>query len=247
MERCSRCARRRAWRARFAPPASWGSSGRTSLGCSRSTTSTPRSTCSPTSSPRRCTDRSEPARACGAVRVWADAAAPCPGGRAAPRGRRHSPARYARAVRHRYDVSNEFSRSSSPRPPAMNIEPCRSPPARREDAGGGPARKARARLRQARTRARRARASSRCGWGSFATHDAATRGTEMVGITLSEPQARFAQHRAAQEGVADRVEIRVMDYRQLTGERFDAVVSIGMVEHVGSVQIDLCTAARRSA
>jgi cyclopropane-fatty-acyl-phospholipid synthase len=61
----------------------------------------------------------------------------------------------------------------------------------------------------------------------------------MVGITLSEPQARFAQHRAAQEGVADRVEIRVMDYRQLTGERFDAVVSIGMVEHVGSVQIDL--------
>jgi cyclopropane-fatty-acyl-phospholipid synthase len=42
----------------------------------------------------------------------------------------------------------------------------------------------------------------------------------VVGITLSEPQARFAQHRAAGEGVADRVEIRVIDYRQLTGERF---------------------------
>ena len=60
----------------------------------------------------------------------------------------------------------------------------------------------------------------------------------MVGITLSEPQPRFAQHRAARAGVADRVEIRVMDYRQLTGERFDAVASIGMVEDVGSVQID---------
>jgi cyclopropane-fatty-acyl-phospholipid synthase len=60
----------------------------------------------------------------------------------------------------------------------------------------------------------------------------------VVGITLSEPRARFAQHRAAPEGVADRVEIRVIDYRQLTGERFDAVASIGMVEHVGSVQID---------
>jgi cyclopropane-fatty-acyl-phospholipid synthase len=60
----------------------------------------------------------------------------------------------------------------------------------------------------------------------------------VAGITLSEPQARFAQHRAAREGVADRVEIRVMDYRQLTGERFDAVARIGMVEHVGSVQID---------
>jgi cyclopropane-fatty-acyl-phospholipid synthase len=43
----------------------------------------------------------------------------------------------------------------------------------------------------------------------------------------------------AAAAVADRVEIRVMDYRKLTGERFDAVVSIGMVEHGGSVQIDL--------
>jgi cyclopropane-fatty-acyl-phospholipid synthase len=77
-----------------------------------------------------------------------------------------------------------------------------------------------------------------CGWGSFAIHAAVTRGAEVVGITLSEPQARFARQRAAQEGVADRVEIRVMDYRELTGERFDAVASIGMVEHVGSVQID---------
>ena len=77
-----------------------------------------------------------------------------------------------------------------------------------------------------------------CGWGSFAIHCAATRGTEVVGITLSEPQARFAQHRAARAGVADRVEIRVMDYRQLTGARFDAVASIGMVERVGRVEID---------
>jgi cyclopropane-fatty-acyl-phospholipid synthase len=43
----------------------------------------------------------------------------------------------------------------------------------------------------------------------------------------------------AAAAVADPVEIRVMDYRKLTGERFDAVVSIGMVEHGGSVQIDL--------
>jgi cyclopropane-fatty-acyl-phospholipid synthase len=78
-----------------------------------------------------------------------------------------------------------------------------------------------------------------CGWGSFAIHAAATRGAEVVGITLSEPQARFARERAARAGVADRVEIRVMDYRQLTGERFDAIASIGMVEHVGDVQIDL--------
>jgi cyclopropane-fatty-acyl-phospholipid synthase len=77
-----------------------------------------------------------------------------------------------------------------------------------------------------------------CGWGSFAIHCGATRGAELVGITRSEPHARFAQHRAARAGVADRVEIRAMGYCQLTGERFDAVASIGMVEHVGSVEID---------
>jgi len=81
-----------------------------------------------------------------------------------------------------------------------------------------------------------------CGWGSFATHAAARHGVEVVGITLSEPQARVARERAADAGVADRVEIRVMDYRDLTGGRdgrFDAIASIGMVEHVGAERIDL--------
>ena len=61
----------------------------------------------------------------------------------------------------------------------------------------------------------------------------------VVGITLSEPQARLARERAAAAGVGDRVEIRVMDYRELRGERFDAIASIGMVEHVGDARIDL--------
>ena len=61
----------------------------------------------------------------------------------------------------------------------------------------------------------------------------------VVGITLSEPQARLARERAAAAGVGDRVEIRVMDYRELRGERFDAIASIGMVEHVGEARIDL--------
>src|SRR6185295_20075530 len=55
---------------------------------------------------------------------------------------------------------------------------------------------------------------------------------------LSEPQAQLARERAAAAGVADQVDIRVMDYREITGETFDAVASIGMVEHVGSVNID---------
>ena len=78
-----------------------------------------------------------------------------------------------------------------------------------------------------------------CGWGSFATHAAVNHGAEVVGITLSEPQAAVARERAAKAGVAEKVEIRVMDYRDLGGETFDAIASIGMVEHVGAENIDL--------
>ncbi|MDX6623175.1 MAG: cyclopropane-fatty-acyl-phospholipid synthase, partial [Solirubrobacterales bacterium] len=62
-----------------------------------------------------------------------------------------------------------------------------------------------------------------------------------VGITLSPPQAEKARERAEAAGVADRVDIRVMDYRDIvsTGEKFDAIASIGMVEHVGAANIDV--------
>jgi cyclopropane-fatty-acyl-phospholipid synthase len=77
-----------------------------------------------------------------------------------------------------------------------------------------------------------------CGWGSFVMHAASRYGVEAVGITLSEPQAELARRRVADAGLADRVEIRVQDYRELARESFDAVASIGMVEHVGESQID---------
>jgi cyclopropane-fatty-acyl-phospholipid synthase len=60
----------------------------------------------------------------------------------------------------------------------------------------------------------------------------------VTGITLSEPQAALARERAAQAGLAERVDIRVMDYREPAGQAFDAIASIGMVEHVGSANID---------
>ncbi len=77
-----------------------------------------------------------------------------------------------------------------------------------------------------------------CGWGAFAVHAAKRHGVHVTGITLSEPQAARARQRARDEGVEDRVDIRVMDYRDLSGETFDAIASIGMVEHVGAVNID---------
>ena len=78
-----------------------------------------------------------------------------------------------------------------------------------------------------------------CGWGSFAIHAAGRYGASVVGITLSHSQAELARQRVADAGLSDRIEIRLADYRELRGERFDAIASIGMVEHVGESQIDV--------
>jgi cyclopropane-fatty-acyl-phospholipid synthase len=77
-----------------------------------------------------------------------------------------------------------------------------------------------------------------CGWGSFARHAARHHGVHVTGITLSPPQAEIARARAAEEGLADQIDIRVQDWRDLSGETFDAIASIGMVEHVGEDSID---------
>jgi cyclopropane-fatty-acyl-phospholipid synthase len=78
-----------------------------------------------------------------------------------------------------------------------------------------------------------------CGWGSFAIHAASRHGVRVVGVTLSEPQAALARRRVAEAGVGELVEIRVADYREVTDGPFDAISSIGMVEHVGEERIDL--------
>lgn len=78
-----------------------------------------------------------------------------------------------------------------------------------------------------------------CGWGSFALHAASRHGARVTGITLSPSQAERARERAAEAGLSDRIEILLQDYRELDGEPFDAISSIGMVEHVGEAQIDV--------
>lgn len=73
-----------------------------------------------------------------------------------------------------------------------------------------------------------------CGWGSMAIHAAREYGVSVVGITLSQEQAAYARKRVADEGLTDRVEIRVQDYRDVSDGPYDAVSSIGMAEHVGA-------------
>jgi cyclopropane-fatty-acyl-phospholipid synthase len=76
-----------------------------------------------------------------------------------------------------------------------------------------------------------------CGWGAFVCNAARRYGVEAVGITLSQEQADYARRRAIEEGVADRVEIRAQDYRDVSDGKFDAIASIGMAEHVGQAML----------
>jgi cyclopropane-fatty-acyl-phospholipid synthase len=71
-----------------------------------------------------------------------------------------------------------------------------------------------------------------CGWGGFAELAASEFGVDVVAITLSREQRDYAQERIARAGLADRVEIKLQDYRDVQGS-FDAIASIEMIEAVG--------------
>ena len=73
-----------------------------------------------------------------------------------------------------------------------------------------------------------------CGWGSLALHAARSYDVRVLGITLSTEQADYARKQIAEAGLADQVEIRLQDYRDLEDGPFDAIASVGMAEHVGT-------------
>jgi cyclopropane-fatty-acyl-phospholipid synthase len=152
-----------------------------------------------------------------------------------PRGRLHSPARDARSVRHHYDLPGEFFSLFLDFSMTYSCALFRDG-AQTLDA----AQQAKHELvcRKLELRPGRRVLDVGCGWGAFALHAAARHGVHVTGITLSPPQAEIARSRAADAGLEDRVDIRVMDYRDLGGERFDAVCSVGMVEHVGHARLD---------
>lgn len=161
---------------------------------------------------------------------------PAPAVEARPHGRLHSLHRDAEAVRHHYDVGNEFyahvlgpsmtyscARFATPDLSLAEAQAskhelvCRKlglherPGARLLDVG--------------------------CGWGSMALHAAQHHGAEVVGVTLSPQQLAWARRRVADAGLTDRIELCLLDYRHLVGERFDAISSIGMFEHVGGARV----------
>jgi cyclopropane-fatty-acyl-phospholipid synthase len=75
------------------------------------------------------------------------------------------------------------------------------------------------------------------GWGGLAIHLAKHSGASVLAINVSPEQIKVARENAVAAGVADRVEFREIDYRNVEGQ-FDRVVSIGMMEHVGIAHFD---------
>ena len=75
------------------------------------------------------------------------------------------------------------------------------------------------------------------GWGGMASHAARRHGARVTTITISEAQAAYCRERFRREGIADLAEVRVVDYRHLSGQ-FDKIVSIEMMEAIGDEYLE---------
>ena len=151
-----------------------------------------------------------------------------------PEGRLRSLVRDSRAVRHHYDVGNEFF--------ALFLDETMTYSCAVFSRGATTLEEAQDAKRELICTKLALQSGERlldvgCGWGALAIHAAKRHGVSVLGITLSPPQAEEARRRAEAAGVADRVEFRVLDWRDLEPSQFDAISSIGMSEHVGEDSI----------
>jgi cyclopropane-fatty-acyl-phospholipid synthase len=160
-------------------------------------------------------------------------------------GLRHSRSRDAQAIAHHYDVGNEFYELVLG--PSMTYSCAYFEREHRPVSGAAPgpsfgleeAQQAKNDLvaRKLGLKPGMRVLDVGCGWGAFVCNAARNYGVEAIGITLSQEQADHARRRAVDEGVGDRVEIRVQDYRDVHDGPFDAIASIGMAEHVGRAML----------
>jgi cyclopropane-fatty-acyl-phospholipid synthase len=76
-----------------------------------------------------------------------------------------------------------------------------------------------------------------CGWGGMVLHAVRHYGVTALGVTLARRQVEWAQQAIAEEGLGERAEVRLLDYRDVPEGGFDAISSIGLTEHVGRAQL----------
>jgi cyclopropane-fatty-acyl-phospholipid synthase len=159
---------------------------------------------------------------------------PAPPEEARLHGRRHTKERDAAAIAHHYDVSNDFYRHVLGPSMTYSCAVWTDPSITLEEAQ---ANKHELICRKLGLEPGMRLLDIGCGWGGMLLHAAARHGVQAVGVTLSKRQAELAEKRAAEAGLAGKVEVRYQDYRDVDDGPYDAVSSIGMFEHVGLRQL----------
>jgi cyclopropane-fatty-acyl-phospholipid synthase len=159
---------------------------------------------------------------------------PAPPEEARLHGRRHSKKRDAAAIAHHYDVSNDFYRHVLGPSMTYSCAVWTDPSITLEEAQ---ANKHELICRKLGLEPGMRLLDIGCGWGGMLLHAAEHHGVQAVGVTLSKRQAELAEKRAAEAGLAGKIEVRYQDYRDVDDGPYDAISSIGMFEHVGLRQL----------
>ncbi|MGD0447545.1 MAG: cyclopropane-fatty-acyl-phospholipid synthase family protein [Candidatus Dormibacteria bacterium] len=146
------------------------------------------------------------------------------------RGRLHSRVRDSDAIRHHYDQPPEFYRLFLGRTLTYSCAYFETP-----DTDLDSAQEAKLEMvcRKLRLRPEERFLDIGCGWGSLVIHAAQHWGVRALGITASPRQAEWAAEQVRTLGLEGKAEIRLADYRDGLDGEFDAIASVGMVEHVG--------------
>jgi cyclopropane-fatty-acyl-phospholipid synthase len=149
------------------------------------------------------------------------------------RAKQHSLERDRGVIKFHYDVSNDFYALWLDQGMTYSCAYFQSPD---DDLGAAQERKLDYLCRKLRLRPGQRLLDIGCGWGSLIIHAAKYFGVRAEGITLSERQAEWARARIAKAGLTNEAEIEVRDYREIGAngsELYDAIISVGMAEHVG--------------
>ncbi len=145
-------------------------------------------------------------------------------------GRLHSPERDMQATRFHYNVGNEFY--------ALWLDhqmqySCGYFPTGSEDLDTAQSRKLEHICRKLHLKPGEKLLDIGCGWGGLAMYAAQNYEASVVGVTLSDKQAAYAQAKVEALGLSRQVSIQMSDYRSLASASFDKIASVGMFEHVG--------------
>ncbi len=142
---------------------------------------------------------------------------------------RHTRKIDAEAIAYHYDVSNDFyARWLDPN----MVYSCAYFRSQEEDLDTAQIRKIDHIMKKLRIRPGDRLLDIGCGWGALIMRAAEKFGARAVGITLSQNQYELARERIKKAGLGDRCDVRIEDYRDITGS-FDRISSVGMFEHVG--------------